>query len=47
MCCRKELVSWVQKTTFDLNASQTVSPLWQYTLLALRDTLQQGYYHPK
>ena len=40
-------MQWVQQVTLDLNASQTVSSLWQYTLLAVRDTLQTGYFHPK
>ena len=45
--CRKELVAWIQKEVFDLNQNGLVTSLWQYTLLALRDTLQLGYYHPK
>ena len=47
MCCSEELVAWVQAAVAGLNAAQTVPLLWQYTLKALRDTLQLGYFHPK
>ena len=43
----EELVTWIQKTVFDINAAQAVSQLCSYTLMALRDTMQLGYFHPK
>ena len=41
------LVAWVQATILDLNEGLTVPTLWHYTLNAIRDTLKQGYFHPK